>query len=48
MLIVANKSQVIEQTQNPLFKFKGPNGPVLATLKIQTAYRRFKAYTAFA
>lgn len=34
MTIVTNKTQVIEQTQNPIFKFKGPNGPVLATIKI--------------
>lgn len=47
MSIVTNKTQVIEQTQNPLFKFKGPNGPVLATIKIQTAWRRHKAFSAF-
>lgn len=28
--------------------FKGPNGPVLATIKIQTAWRRHKAYSSFA
>ena len=33
MQIVTNKSQVVEQTLNPIFKFKGPNGPVLATIK---------------
>lgn len=27
--------------------FKGPNGPVLATIKIQTAWRRYKAFSAF-
>jgi hypothetical protein len=47
MQIVTNKSQVVEQTLNPIFKFKGPNGPVLATIKIQTAWRRHKAFSAF-
>lgn len=26
---------------NPKLMFKGPNGPVLATIKIQTAWRRY-------
>jgi hypothetical protein len=32
---------------NPKVMFKGPNGPVLATIKIQTAWRRHKAYSSF-
>lgn len=32
---------------NPRLMFKGPNGPVLATIKIQTAWRRYKAYNSF-
>ena len=32
---------------NPQHKFKGPNGPVLATIKIQSNWRRHKAFSAF-
>jgi len=45
---VTNKVQVSEAINNPKNKFKGPNGPVLAVLKIQTAWRRHKAFSAFA
>ena len=34
--------------RNPRHKFRGPNGHVLATIKVQTAWRRHKAYSAFA
>ena len=34
--------------RNPRIKYKGPNGPVLAAIKIQTTWRRHKAYSAFA
>lgn len=33
---------------NPRFRYKGPQGPVLAALHIQKCYRRFKAYSAYA
>lgn len=32
---------------NPLTMFKGPNGPVLAAVRIQTIWRRHKAFSAF-
>jgi hypothetical protein len=45
---IINKQQVWEAVHNPKQKFKGPQGPVLAALHIQKAYRRFKAYSAYA
>lgn len=33
---------------DPKVMFKGPNGPVLATIKIQTAWRKYKAFSSFA
>lgn len=47
MSCVSNRTQVEEQMKNPRNKFKGPNGPVLAAIKLQTAWRRHKAYSAF-
>jgi len=47
MSCVSNRTQVLEQMQNPKNKFKGPNGPVLAAVKLQTAWRRHKAYASF-
>ena len=44
---VTNKVQVDEALKNPRNKYKGPNGPVLAAQKIQTTWRRHKAYSAF-
>ena len=44
---VTNKVQVDEALKNPKNKYKGPNGPVLAAQKIQTCWRRHKAYSAF-
>lgn len=44
---VINLQTVLDAMHNPKIMFKGPNGPVLATLKIQTAWRRHKAYTSF-
>ena len=32
---------------DPKTKFNGPNGPVLAVVRIQTAWRRHKAHTAY-
>ena len=32
---------------NPQTMFKGANGPVLAAIKIQTCWRRHKAFSAF-
>lgn len=45
---VINLQTVLDAMQNPKIMFKGPNGPVLATIKIQTAWRRHKAYASFA
>ena len=45
---VSNRVQVDEAINNPRNKYKGPNGPVLAAIKMQTAWRRHKAYSAFA
>ena len=45
---VVNIQSVVDAMTNPLLMFKGPNGPVLATIKIQTAWRRYKAYNSFA
>lgn len=36
-----------EAINNPKTKFKGPNGPVLAAVKLQTAWRRYKAFSSF-
>jgi hypothetical protein len=44
---VTNLEIVLEAMKNPRQMFKGPNGPVLATIKIQTAWRRHKAFSAF-
>ena len=48
MSCVTNRVQVDEAIKNPKNKFKGPNGPVLAIVKIQTCWRRHKAFSAFA
>ena len=45
---VSNRVQVEEAVNNPKNKYKGPNGPVLAAIKVQTTWRRHKAYSAFA
>lgn len=44
---VSNLSAVQEWLNNPKKKFTGPNGPVLAAIKLQTAWRRHKAFTAY-
>jgi hypothetical protein len=46
--LVINLQQVTEAMTDPKVMFKGPNGPVLATIKIQTAWRRYKAFSSFA
>jgi hypothetical protein len=46
--LVINLQQVVEAMTDPKVMFKGPNGPVIATIKIQTAWRRYKAYSSFA
>ena len=43
----SNRVQVEEAVKNPRNKYKGPNGPVLAAIKVQTVWRRHKAYSAF-
>ena len=48
MSCVSNRVQVNDAIKNPKNKFKGPNGPVLAAIKVQTAWRRHKAFSAFA
>ena len=48
MSCVSNRTQVNEAIKNPRNKFKGPNGPVLAVIRIQTCWRRHKAFSAFA
>lgn len=45
---VTNKVQVDDCIKNPRNKYKGPNGPVLAAIKVQTCWRRHKAFSAFA
>lgn len=45
--LVINLEQVKEAMTDPKVMFKGPNGPVLATIKIQTAWRRHKAFSSF-
>ena len=47
MSCVTNKVQVDEAINNPRNKYRGPNGPVLAAVKIQTVWRRHKAFSAF-
>jgi hypothetical protein len=44
---VTNRVQVDQAVSNPKNKYKGPNGPVLAAIKVQTVWRRHKAYSAF-
>jgi len=44
---VTNRIQVEAAMKDPRVSFKGQNGPVLAAIKIQTAWRRYKAYSAF-
>ena len=44
---ISNKVQVEDAIRNPRNKYKGPNGPVLAAIKVQTTWRRHKAYSAF-
>ena len=48
MSCISNRTQVNEAINNPRNKFKGPNGPVLAAVKVQTCWRRHKAFSAFA
>jgi len=43
----SNRAQVYDIIHNPKSKFKGANGPVLAVVKLQTAWRRHKAHTAY-
>lgn len=45
---IINKQQCWDNMFNPKFKFKGPQGPVLAAVHIQKHYRRFKAFSAYA
>ena len=45
---ITNRVQVDDAIRNPRNKYKGPNGPVLAAIKVQTCWRRHKAYSAFA
>ena len=45
---ISNRTQVNEAIKNPRNKYKGPNGPVLAAIKVQTCWRRHKAFSAFA
>ena len=45
---ISNRIQVNEALKNPRNKYKGPNGPVLAAIKVQTTWRRHKAFSAFA
>ena len=47
MSCITNRVQVDAAMSNPMMRFKGPNGPVLAAIKIQTCWRRHKAYSAF-
>jgi hypothetical protein len=44
---VSNIAAVNEWLNNPKKKYTGPNGPVLAAIKLQTAWRRHKAFTAY-
>lgn len=44
---VINLQTVLDAMRNPRIMFKGPNGPVIATIKIQTVWRRYKAYHSF-
>jgi hypothetical protein len=46
-MCVSNINAVNDAVMNPKKKFTGPNGPVLASIKLQTAWRRHKAYTAY-
>ena len=45
---VTNRVQVDDAIKNPRNKYRGPNGLVMAAVKIQTTWRRHKAYSAFA
>ena len=45
---VTNRVQIHDAMHNPKHRFKGPNGAVLAAIKIQTAWRGYKAYSSFA
>ena len=45
---VTNRVQIHDCMHNPKHRFKGPNGPVLAAIRIQTAWRGYKAYSSFA
>ena len=45
---ISNRIQVNEALKNPKNKYKGPNGPVLAAIRLQTCWRRHKAFSAFA
>ena len=45
--LCTNRVQVEDALRNPIHCFRGPNGPVLAAIRIQTVWRRFKAYSAF-
>ena len=48
MSCVTNKVQVEDAIKNPRNKYKGPNGLIMAAVKIQTTWRRHKAFSAFA
>lgn len=45
--LLENLDSVLDVIKNPANMFKGPNGGVLAALKIQTAWRRHKAYSSY-
>lgn len=44
---ITNRVQIDDAMNNPRMCFKGANGPVLAAIRIQTTWRRHKAYSAF-
>ena len=45
--LFTNRTNVENAMYNPMHRFKGPNGPVLAAVRIQCNWRRYKAYSAF-
>lgn len=47
MSCITNRVQVDAAMTNPMIRYKGPNGPVLAATKLQTCWRRHKAHSAF-
>lgn len=44
---ITNKTQVNDAITNPKLKYKGPHGPIIAVTALQTAWRRYKAYSSF-